>query len=174
MKNYYHKKIYTKKLQVFLVPATICMLLLGCHNYNKSILIQEPSTQYCIEYNGDGIVINYGSPDAMENALCLFYKNGQYYNCSDSSLFLSNKDRSLIIIYDSLNHKKTVRSFQELYKDSIYVTENYIVPYDSLNYDYYSLTERDSVVMEVFYYYDKDYKIVKIHRFNDIDDYVIE
>ncbi|MBR4387640.1 MAG: hypothetical protein IKT00_00445 [Prevotella sp.] len=166
--------IYTKKPQVFLVPAIVCMLLLGCQKIIKSILIQEPSTQYCIEYNGDGIVINYGPPDAVEKALFLFYKNGQYFNCSDSSLFLSNKDRSLIIIYDTLNHKKTVRSFQELYKDSIYVTENYNVPYDSLNYDYYSLKERDSVVREVFYYYDKEYKMVKIHRYNDIDDYVIE
>lgn len=165
------KMIISKKLQAFCVLVMVSLLLNACKRSNKSTLIQVPSTQYIIEYYEDSIAIIFEQPNAMGKTISLFLKDGQYYSCIDSSLFLTNKDNSITIVYDTLNHKKIVRTFQELYKDSIYVTENYNVPYDSLNYDYYSLKERDSVMREIFYYYDKDFKMVKIHRYNDIDYY---
>lgn len=160
------------------IYCSICFCLsiigfMGCKRNNIDVLVQVPSTQYSIEYKTDSIKISFGLIGETQEQISLFFKNGQYYDLRDTSLFLLTRDTS-VILYNTHKKEKYLRFFEKI-NDSVYVAETFQVPYnDNDVYDKYYVKEVTGVKSLVSYYYDSTYQIEKIHRGYEIDDYVMK
>lgn len=155
----------------FIFDCLLLMAMTSCDNNNKRVLTKEPSSRYIVEYQDSTIIINFEFKDRdnkkKKSSFALYYKDGLYYDKEDSALVLSVKDTT-ICEYD--RHFNSVHFFRcRKLSKNLYVAENYTVYYPSAFNG-----EQKSIRSGHHYYYDEKYKIKRIHRSIEIDDYVVE
>ena len=146
----------------------------NCNNDNKIVLKKTPSTRYEIEYKDSSITINYVIKEKKgekPNSFTLYYNNGHYYDEDDSCVFFSLKDTT-ICEYDSHFNSLHIMRFRKLNKN-LYATENFIV--NNLSNNVLGNMERQKSIRNgIHYYYDSTYHIVGIHRYDEVDEFVLK
>lgn len=145
----------------------------SCNNNNKIVLKKTPSTQYEIEYQDSSITINYVFKErgGGTKSFTLFYREGQYFDEDDSCIFLSVKD-TIVCEYDSHFNSMHIMRFRKL-DENLYATENFIVNYQT-NDVLGNMKGQKSIRNGIHYYYDSTYHILGIHRFDEVDDFILK
>lgn len=159
-----------KTCMLLLSIILIVICLYSCKDKSKLILIKKPTSQYSIEYNDSVINISYKEKDQYHSSFSLIRNHDFYFDKEDSSLFLSLRDTT-IYTYDHHFHFKFMSRNRKI-EDNLYVAENFQLPYDDR--DYSELTIKDSIKPLIHYYYDSNYHIVRIHRFDEVDDFILK
>lgn len=160
------KKTCTLLLSIILI--VVC--LYSCKDKSKLILIKKPTSQYSIEYKDSVINICYKEKDQYHSSFSLIRNNDLFFDKEDSSFILSLRDTT-IYTYDNHLHLKFMLRIRKI-EDNLYVAENYQLPYD--NRDFSELTIKDNIKPLIHYYYDSNYHIVRIHRFDEADDFILK